>query len=418
MNRIYIFLYDLAIQIYYLGIQISSPFNSKAKQWLVGRKGLLNDIKNTINVNDKIIWIHCSSVGEFEQGRPVIERLKTEYENLKILVTFFSPSGYAQRNKITDANYIFYLPLDTKKNAKEFIRITNPQLVIFVKYEFWFHFLNETSKKNIPALLISGIFRKNQLFFKWYGFPFLSLLKSFSKIFVQDNNSLILLEKYNLSNTVISSDTRFDRVLKVKNNAKTFIDIEKFCGDNKIIIAGSTWPEDEKILIQTIQYLKNSDLKWIIAPHEISEKHISALLNSLGEKAIRYSQLSNSKSNKQFLVIDNIGMLSSIYRYATIAFIGGGFGKGIHNILESTVFGVPVLFGPNYEKFREAKDLIDQQICFSINNSDQLSIYINRLLNDNKLYNNCSTGCSAYVENNSGATEQIMKYITTEIFKK
>ena len=418
MNRIYIFLYDLAIQIYYLGIQISSPFNSKAKQWLVGRKGLLNDIKNTINVNDKIIWIHCSSVGEFEQGRPVIERLKTEYENLKILVTFFSPSGYAQRNKITDANYIFYLPLDTKKNAKEFIRITNPQLVIFVKYEFWFHFLNETSKKNIPALLISGIFRKNQLFFKWYGFPFLSLLKSFSKIFVQDNNSLILLEKYNLSNTVISSDTRFDRVLKVKNNAKTFIDIEKFCGDNKIIIAGSTWPEDEKILLQTIQYLKNSDLKWIIAPHEISEKHISALLNSLGEKAIRYSQLSNSKSNKQFLVIDNIGMLSSIYRYATIAFIGGGFGKGIHNILESTVFGVPVLFGPNYEKFREAKDLIDQQICFSINNSDQLSIYINRLLNDNKLYNNCSTGCSAYVENNSGATEQIMKYITTEIFKK
>ena len=418
MNRIYIFLYDLAIQIYYLGIQISSPFNSKAKQWLVGRKGLLNDIKNTINVNDKIIWIHCSSVGEFEQGRPVIERLKTEYENLKILVTFFSPSGYAQRNKITDANYIFYLPLDTKKNAKEFIRITNPQLVIFVKYEFWFHFLNETSKKNIPALLISGIFRKNQLFFKWYGYPFLSLLKSFSKIFVQDKNSLILLNNYNLSNTIISSDTRFDRVLKVKNNAKTFIDIEKFCGDNKIIIAGSTWPEDEKILIQTIQYLKNSDLKWIIAPHEISEKHISALLNSLGEKAIRYSQLSNSKSNKQFLVIDNIGMLSSIYRYATIAFIGGGFGKGIHNILESTVFGVPVLFGPNYEKFREAKDLIDQQICFSINNSDQLSIYINRLLNDNKLYNNCSTGCSAYVENNSGATEQIMKYITTEIFKK
>ena len=179
MNRIYIFLYDLAIQIYYLGIQISSPFNSKAKQWLVGRKGLLNDIKNTIKVNDKIIWIHCSSVGEFEQGRPVIERLKTEYENLKILVTFFSPSGYAQRNKITDANYIFYLPLDTKKNAKEFIRIINPQLVIFVKYEFWFHFLNETSKKNIPALLISGIFRKNQLFFKWYGYPFLSLLKSF-----------------------------------------------------------------------------------------------------------------------------------------------------------------------------------------------------------------------------------------------
>lgn len=418
MNRIYIFLYDLAIQIYYLGIHISSPFNSKAKQWLVGRKGLLNDIKNTININDKIIWIHCSSVGEFEQGRPVIERLKTEYENLKILVTFFSPSGYAQRNKITDANYIFYLPLDTKKNANEFIRIINPQLVIFVKYEFWFHFLNETSKKNIPALLISGIFRKNQLFFKWYGFPFLSLLKSFSKIFLQDNNSLILLEKYNLSNTVISSDTRFDRVLKVKNNAKTFIDIEKFCGDNKIIIAGSTWPEDEKILIQTIQYLKNSDLKWIIAPHEISEKHISALLNSLGEKAIRYSQLSNSKINKQFLVIDNIGMLNSIYRYATIAYIGGGFGKGIHNILESTVFGVPVLFGPNYEKFREAIDLIDQQICFSINNSNQLSIYINHLLNDNKLYDNCSTGCSAYVENNSGATEQIMKYIATEIFKK
>lgn len=416
MNPVFIFIYDLAIQFYLLAIRISSLFTSKAKLFIEGRKNLFSELKSTINKDDFIVWMHCASVGEYEQGRPVIEKLKAENQNLKVLLTFFSPSGYAQRKNISSADYIFFLPVDTKKNAEEFIGIINPRLAIFVKYEFWFHHLNELKKKNIPAVLISGIFRNEQLFFKWYGKPFLSIIKSFKKIFVQNKNSLALLSEFGLTNAVLSSDTRFDRVLQIKNNAKQFTEIKKFCGDCKIIIAGSTWPNDEKILIQFIQQQKNSDLKWIIAPHEISEKHVGALIYQLGEKAIRYSQIQNATTDKQFLVIDNIGMLSSIYRFASIAYIGGGFGKGIHNILEATVYGVPVLFGPNYKKFKEAIDLIQTKSCFSIQNENEFSTITNQLLTDKHFYSGCSAGCIDYVKNNSGATDQIVQYITKEIF--
>ncbi len=418
MNSIFIFLYDLAIQFYWFAIRISSLFHPKAKQFIAGRKNLFNEIKNIIKEQDYIVWMHCASVGEYEQGRPVIEKLKAENQNCKVVLSFFSPSGYAQRKNISDADYIFYLPIDTKNNAAKFISVLKPQLAIFVKYEFWFHHLNELKKKNIPVVLISGIFRREQLYFKWFGKPFLSVIKSFNKIFTQDINSLELLNEFGFNNAVLSSDTRFDRVLQVRNNAKQFPEIEKFCGDEKIIIAGSTWPEDEKILIQFIQQQKNSELKWIIAPHEISEKHISNLINQLGEKAIRFSQIQKATIENQFLVIDNIGMLSSIYRYGTIAYVGGGFGKGIHNILEAAVLGIPVLFGPNYKKFREAKDLIQMQSCFSIRNEKEFHSKINQLLIDKKLYNQCSDGCTDYVKKNSGATEQIVKFLNKEILKK
>lgn len=235
---------------------------------------------------------------------------------------------------------------------------------------------------------------------------------------MQDKNSFELLNEFRFNNDLQSSDTRFDRVLQVKTNAKQFPEMEKFCSDSKIIIAGSTWPDDEKILIQFIQKQKNSNLKWIVAPHEISEQHVSSLINQLGEKAIRFSQIQNSTNDKQFLIIDNIGMLSSIYRYGTIAYVGGGFGKGIHNILEAAVYGVPVLFGPNYKKFREANDLIQTESCFSIQNENEFDFKITQLLNDKKLYSECSIGCYDYVKNNSGATDQIVQYIKKEIFKK
>ncbi len=317
------------------------------------------------------------------------------------------------RKNYSGADYIFYLPLDTRKNAKAFIEIINPRIAIFVKYEFWFHHLNELRKKNIPSILISGIFRREQIFFKWCGKSFQSVLKSFKTIFVQDKNSMELLQQFGISNTTLSSDTRFDRVIQVKNEAKQFPEIEKFCGDKKIIVAGSTWQEDENILLSFIKNQPDSNLKWIIAPHEISESHISNLLNQLGEKAIRYSEIQNATTQKQFLIIDNVGMLSSLYRYGTISYVGGGFGKGIHNILEAAVYGIPVLFGPNYKKFREANDLVTEQCCYTIQNENEFASKVNQLLADKKIYEQSVTGCTKYVQTKTGATEQIVQYINT-----
>ncbi len=418
MNSFFLLFYNLGIQIYALGIRVASLFNPKAKLWLRGRNNLLQQIKNTVTPDGNIVWMHCASVGEFEQGRPVIEKLKQENSNCKVLLTFFSPSGYELRKNYPGADYIFYMPLDTRKNASAFIEAVNPKLAIFVKYEFWFHHLNELRKKNIHTILISGIFRREQLFFKGYGKSFQSILKSFRTIFVQDKNSSELLHEFGINNTTLSSDTRFDRVLQVKQEAKQFPEIEKFCGDKRVIVAGSTWQEDEKILLNFIQTQNNSELKWIIAPHEISESHLSNLINQLGEKAIRYSQLQNSTTEKQFLVIDNVGMLSSLYSYGIVAYVGGGFGKGIHNILEAAVFGIPVLFGPNYKKFKEASDLVSEQFCFSIQNENEFSSKMNQLLSDENYFESCATGCANYVQSKTGATEQIVQYINKEIFKK
>lgn len=416
MNSLFLFTYDLAIQFYAMSIRVAALFIPKARLWLSGRKNLLQQIKQTVTPHDNLIWMHCASVGEFEQGRPVIEKLKKENPDSKVLLTFFSPSGYELRKYYSGADYIFYLPLDTKKNAKAFIEIINPCLAIFVKYEFWFHHLNELHEKNIQAILISGIFRREQIFFKWYGKSFQSVLKSFKTVFVQDKNSLELLQQFGISNTKLSSDTRFDRVIQIKNEAKQFPEIEKFCGDKKIIVAGSTWQEDEKILLQAIRNF--SDYKLIIAPHEISDAHISNLLNQLGEKATRYSQLQNANSEKQFLVIDNVGMLSSLYHYGTIAYVGGGFGKGIHNILEAAVYGIPVLFGPNYKKFKEANDLVVEQYCYTIQTESEFTLKVNQLLSDKKLYEQSVTGCTNYVQSKTGATEQIVQYIHKEISRK
>ncbi len=413
MNFISLLLYDFALQLYAIGVKVYSPFNKKAKQWSEGRKNILKQIEEWIKPEDKIIWVHCASVGEFEQGRPVIEMLKEKYPQYKICLTFFSPSGYELRRRFAGADYIFYLPLDSKHNAKEFIRITNPRLVIFVKYEFWYHYLNELHNRKIPVLLVSAIFRKDQLFFRWYGKGFRKLLHWYKQIFVQEENSLKLLQKYRLNNTTLSSDTRFDRVSFIASQVIPIPTIELFKGENKIIIGGSTWQKDDELLIQYINENKNPELKFIIVPHEIDRKYI----NSIQQK-IQTTSVAFSKVNKQtamlsnVLIVDKVGILSSLYYYAHIAYVGGGFGKGIHNILEAAVFGAPVIFGPNYKRFKEATDLIELNSGFSINDYNGFAAITNKLITDEKLYTQSSEGCKEYVKANTGATQQIAEYLS------
>lgn len=416
MNPVFIFFYDIAIRIYGALIWFASWRNEKAKRWIEGRKNLLQLIQNSIQSGDKIIWMHCASVGEFEQGRPVIEKLKQKFPEKKILLTFFSPSGYELRKNYSGADYVFYLPLDTRRNAKQFISIVNPELAIFVKYEFWFHFLNSLNKKNIPAILVSGIFRPQQFFFSWYGKSFLKVLRTFKKIFVQDVDSLQLLSSNGFLNAELSGDTRFDRVIDVKNNFTAIPPLERFCSNSKVIVAGSTWAADEDLLIDFINHHPENNCKWIFVPHEVNEAGISSLEKKLLGNAVRFSKSSESDSEKKFLIVDQVGMLSRIYHYADVAYVGGGFGKGIHNILEAAVYGVPVIFGPNHSKFREAVEITEKKFCFSIQNENQLADIVSQLFSNEKFYSACSSGCEKYVSEKSGATEQVVNYITNKIF--
>ncbi len=415
MNSLSVFIYDFSIRIYSLGIFVAAFFNSKAKMFWKGRMHLLSEIARTLRYNEKIIWMHCASVGEFEQGKPVLEKIKSEFPQYKIVLTFYSPSGFNLRKKISLADYIFYLPLDTKKNAEEFIRLVNPDLAIFVKYEFWYHHLNELHKKNIPSILISGIFRDDQIFFKWFGQPLQKILHFYQMIFVQDENSFQLLKENGIVNSALSSDTRFDRVLQIKTEAKNFDEVEKFCNENQVVVCGSTWKEDQNIILDYIHSNPGSKLKWIIAPHEIFEETLQELQMQLGEKSVRFSQLNHADSEMQYLIIDNIGMLSGLYRYAKVAYVGGGFGKGIHNILEAAVYGAPVLFGPNYKKFKEATDLSEKKFCFSISGKSEFSNQLNELIANQKLYSSCSEGCKNYVQSRAGATTQIVEYLKKHI---
>lgn len=413
MNLVSLLLYDTALWLYATAINIYSLFNKKAKQWIDGRKNLLKQIEERIKPEDKIIWVHCASVGEFEQGRTVLEMLREKYPQYKICLTFFSPSGYALRRRFAGADYIFYLPLDSKHNASEFIRITNPHLVIFVKYEFWYHYLNELHKRKIPVLLISAIFRKDQLFFRWYGTGFRTLLHWYKQIFVQDEKSFKLLQKFRISNVTLSSDTRFDRVSIIASQVTSIPAIELFKGESKIIIGGSTWQKDEELLIRYINENKNAELKFIIVPHEIDRANIHSI-----QQKIQTTSVVFSKVNKQtallsnVLIVDKVGILSALYYYAHIAYIGGGFGRGIHNILEAAVFGAPVIFGPNYKKFKEATDLIRLKSGFSVNDYNGFTAIINKLMTTGELYTQSSEGCKEYVDANTGATKQIATYLS------
>ncbi len=404
------YLYNLFIYLYLFAIKVTSLFNAKAKMWISGRKSQEIRIKNK---ESEILWFHCASLGEFEQARPLIEKSKIQNPTSKIVLTFFSPSGYEIRKNYSGADYIFYLPMDTPSNARKFIEQINPQKVFFIKYEFWFNYLNELKRKNIPTYLVSGIFRENHYFFKPYGNWFVKQLSSFTHFYLQDQTSEKLLKQKGFKNTTVCGDTRFDRVNDIAKNVKSFPLVEQFKQGKDILIVGSSWKEDEKIISDSNnQLLATNNYKLIIAPHEIDENHIQFIIQQFSDsKIVRYSN-ANSENVKtaDVLIIDNIGMLSSLYQYGNIAYIGGGFGKGIHNILEAATFGLPVIFGTNYHKFNEAKELIQAGGAFSIANNNEFQKTM-QLLSDKMVLQTATHIAKHYVQSRTGATDKIIMTI-------
>jgi len=355
--------------------------------------------------------VHCASLGEFEQGRPVIERLKKEFATVKILLTFFSPSGYEIKKGYDRADYICYLPADSLANALTFIGLFKPVLSIFVKYEFWYHYLHILQKRNIPTLLLSAVFRENQLFFKWYGGLFKSLLFKFYHIFVQNQTSIKLLQSIGLKDVTLSGDTRVDRVVQMSQEAQTSPSVSAFVEDKNVLIIGSSWQADEAILSPFINQYLPADWKVILAPHDISENHLRQIEKKLSTSTVRYSKTSERNIfDAKVLLIDNIGMLAALYQYGKIAYIGGGFGAGIHNILEPIAFGLPVLFGPRFQKFEEAIQLTRQGGAFVIYNSvDFRRVFFS--LQTDESYRKAATIASNYIRSNQGASDQIIQFI-------
>lgn len=407
-----VILYNISVWFYSIIIKMVSPFNLKAKQWVVGRYDIFNKIERSLNGNEKIAWFHASSLGEFEQGRPVIEGFKIKYPDYKILLTFFSPSGYEIRKNYEGADYIFYLPIDSRQNASKFIKITKPQVVFFIKYEFWFHYLKQLNNRSIPTYIFSSIFREKQLFFKWYGVWYRKMLAYFTKIYVQDYESKKLLENIDISSVEVGGDTRFDRVYSLAKNAKTIDLIEQFTKNKFIVIAGSTWEKDEDIIAE-YAHKGSEGIKWIIAPHEIHKAHIDKIVKLFKLPLLKFSEANAQNINDaQVLIIDSIGILSSLYRYGNIAYIGGGFGNGIHNTLEAATYGLPVIFGPNYKRFREACDLIKFSSGFSISNSTDFEIILKKLINDDNLREKVGKSASDYVNKMRGGTEIILSQLS------
>lgn len=406
-------LYNFGINLYQILLLVVSPFNKKAKLFLNGRKHLFKTIEKQINSLEKHIWFHFASLGEFEQGRPVLEEIKKNYPGKKIIVTFFSPSGYEIRKNYQLAEGVFYLPLDTRKNAEKFIRLINPEIAVFTKYEFWHHYFKTLHDQQIPLIIVSGIFRPNQAFFKWYGGFYRNILSYVSHFFVQNTQSVELLKGLGLQNVSLSGDTRFDRVAENAAAPKQLAEIERFCGGSRVFIAGSTWLPDETILKDLFeQFLLEKSWKLIIAPHEIDKAHIEQVLK-LFPDALRYTEISkhDQVADSRVLLIDNIGLLSSVYQYAEIAYIGGGFGAGIHNTLEAAAFGLPVIFGPEYGKFQEAKDLLASGAAISISSAEDLSAAFEKLQKDE----NAGVKAGKYVQDKKGATAQIMKFLAAYI---
>ena len=372
---------------------------------LKGEKECFDRLQN-LNSEDKVAWFHCASLGEFEQGRPLLEEVKKHFPNHKILLSFYSPSGYEAKKNYSLADYIVYLPNDTRKNAKKFVSMVNPDLVFFIKYEFWYNYISALKGRRL--FQVSLILRQNQYFFSWYGKWFAKQLKNFEHFFVQNQQTANLLNKIGYKNVTISGDTRFDRVMTIANNAKSFTEIEKFCeGNQKIILAGSSWLADEKIIQQAV---KNLDIKLIIAPHVVGENHINEI-QQLFPEAILYSELANNDKKSNILIINCIGILSNLYQYCDIAYIGGGFGVGIHNTLEAATFGKPICFGTNYHKFQEAIDLINLKAAYSINNEEELKQVLETLLNNEKIYNQSAEASKDYVKTKIGACKKIIEHL-------
>ena len=405
--------YTFGIRLYGLGIRIASLFSEKAKLWVNGRKHLFERMQSLLPPDSrKCVWIHASSMGEFEQARPVIELIHSSFPDCRIVVTFFSPSGYEIRKNYDLADAVLYMPLDTPRNARRFLDMVKPQVALFVKYDFWFNTLAELKRRNVPTFIFSTIFRPSQYFFKWYGRWFRRQLGAFTHFFVQNEESKALLQGVGYENVTITGDTRFDRVAKIAANAKENAIVERFANGKPVVMAGSSWPVDEKILQQFITTTPH-DVKLIVAPHEIDESHVNQIKRLFGNDAVCYTEINptDDLANYKILIVNTMGMLSSLYRYSHIAYIGGGFGKGIHNILEAVVYGTPVCFGPNHSKFQEAKDIIALGGGAIVFSADGFSYIVNNWLSDNKLCQQASDICRQYTQANIGSSERIYETV-------
>lgn len=408
-------LYSFFIQIYSLSIALFAGVNDKAKLWINGRKDWKQKFKAIEFGKEQVFWFHCASLGEFEQGRPLIEQISKQ-SNIKILLTFFSPSGYELRKNYAHADWIFYLPADTLKNAYFFVDCVKPQAAFFIKYEFWFNYLYVLKKHEVPTFLVSGIFRKNQHFFKWYGTWAAKQLQTFSCFFVQNKESLNLLNSLGYQHVLQTGDTRFDRVLQIMQQSKRFNEIDWFVKDATVCVAGSSYLEDEKLLNSTLYKCieQGINLKLIIAPHVVSPQRLNEIEALFGvTQCVRFSKLNKDNANLEVLIIDNIGMLSSLYAYAKIAYIGGGFGHGIHNTLEAAVFGIPLIFGNNYRKFEEAKALVELGAAKVVSNEHELFSAIANLLSNELKLSNTGLISSNYVKSQQGALQKIMNELIT-----
>ncbi|PJJ09480.1 3-deoxy-D-manno-octulosonic-acid transferase [Flavobacterium sp. 1] len=407
------FLYNLITQLAQFLIKITALFSPKMKLFVDGRKDVFVILEQKIKPQDRTIWFHSASLGEYEQGLPVIEKIKEKYPSHKIVISFFSPSGYEVRKNNTIADATVYLPLDTPKNAERFLKLVHPELVFFIKYEFWINYLDLLQKQQIPTYLISGIFREQQLFFKWYGGFYRKALDSFTHFFVQNETSKKLISQLGKTNITLSGDTRFDRVVTIleKDNSLDFI--AQFKNSKTTIVIGSSWPKDESLLIEYINSCQH-DVKFIIAPHNIKPEQIQQLQNCITKKTVLFSAKEN-KDLSQFdvFIIDTIGILTKIYSYGDIAYVGGGFGKGIHNLLEPATFGIPIVIGPNFANFDEAVKLVDNKGCTSINNFKELEITFSTLIQNTETRHQKGKICSEFVQKHKGATDCILSQIAS-----
>ncbi|QGK75563.1 3-deoxy-D-manno-octulosonic acid transferase [Flavobacterium sp. SLB02] len=408
-----LFLYNLVISIAGFFLKIVALFSPKIKLFVAGRKNVFSILQEKIKPSDKTIWFHSASLGEYEQGLPVIEKIKEKYPDHKIIVTFFSPSGYEVRKNNTVADITVYLPLDTRNNAKKFLKLVHPELAFFIKYEFWLNYLKELETSKTPTYLISGIFRDNQMFFKWYGGFYRKALKAFTHFFVQNESSKEKIEAIGFHNVIVSGDTRFDRVNAILERDNTLDFIENFKNNSPTIVTGSSWPKDEALLAEYINQAPGH-VKFIIAPHNIKADQIASLKSQITKSTVLFSEKKDlDLSGYNVFIIDTIGLLTKIYSYGTIAYVGGGFGNpGIHNILEPATFGIPIVIGPNYSNFAEAIQLVALEGCMVISNSNELKENLDRLLNDNLFFEEKSNICRSYIQNNTGATNTIMNIVS------
>jgi 3-deoxy-D-manno-octulosonic-acid transferase len=417
----YRLLYKIIVSGYFSAIRLSSLWNHKAKKWIQGRQGLFPRLRNDLLALDgkrEIIWMHCASAGEFEAGRIVLQNIRSSIPEKKILLTFFSSSGYELHKGNTSADYVSYLPADSENNARLFLEVVNPSLALFIQYEFWYYILHELKSRKIPTLLLSAQFRPGQPFFKSYGLLHRYMLSCFDTVLVNDVASFKLLNSIGVRHIEVTGSTRVDRVIEIKENCAEVPLVSRFAAGSKVLICGSTWPKDEKIILQLYQNEHFVQWKFILAPHEVHETRIQALLRKCPLEAMRYSDLQTRQtmnSHKRLLIIDNIGMLAALYQYGTIAYIGGGFSAGIHSILEPAAFGLPVCFGPKHQQFSEAQEMIATGAAFEISDAESLGKIILSL--EGRAYQDSSFAVNAFMKRNRNATEMVMQRIKNSLLK-